>query len=262
MKPFFISVPHSGEVVPREARWLDGLPEPILMCDVDRYVDRLYQDITKDLNIPFVVTEWHRYVIDLNRLEDDVDSDSVEGHKNPSGKFTTGLHWVKTTKGDTLMKKPISLEEHNILVKNYFYPFHEAVKARYAQIKEGGHKKVYHLDAHSMPSVGTAAHRDPGAKRPDIVVSDSDGKSTEAKFKDLVISAYEQAGFKVGYNWPYKGGRVTETYGKPSLGQHALQVELNRALYMDEDSKQMVPGLFLETKKKIEKAIHFIYHQL
>src|ERR1700722_8962137 len=108
MKPFFISIPHSGERVPQEATWLQGLPEPIVMCDVDRFVDRLYRPTVDALSLACVTTQWHRYVIDLNRLPDDVDADSVEGSKNPSGKFTMGLHWVKTTRGTRLMPTPIS----------------------------------------------------------------------------------------------------------------------------------------------------------
>ena len=99
MKAFFISIPHSGERVPPEAVWLQGLPEGVLMCDVDRYVDRLYQPVVDGLKLGLVKTQWHRYVVDLNRLAEDVDADSVEGSTNASGKFTTGLHWVKTTRG-------------------------------------------------------------------------------------------------------------------------------------------------------------------
>src|SRR5665213_1324990 len=103
MKPFFISIPHSGERVPAERPWLHGLPEPILMCDVDRFVDKLYQPALDSLKLGYVKTQWHRYVVDLNRLPEDVDQESVIGSKNPAGKFTTGLHWIKTTRGQKIM---------------------------------------------------------------------------------------------------------------------------------------------------------------
>ena len=170
MLPFFISIPHSGEKVPAEASWLSGLEEPILMCDVDRFVDDLYRPGIEKLQIPSVVAEWHRYVVDLNRLPDDVDASSVTGHPNAAGKFTTGLLWVKTTTGIQLMPNPISATLHQSLVQKYFEPFHTQVRAQYESFKKLGHKTVYHLDAHSMPSRGTAAHRDPGADRPQIVV--------------------------------------------------------------------------------------------
>src|SRR4051812_27385351 len=126
-KPFFVSIPHSGEKIPRETPWLEGLPETLLMYDVDRFVDRLYEPTLKNLNIPFVKTEWHRYAIDLNRLAEDVDADSVVDHENPSGKFPRGLHWSITTGGEKLMRRPMSRELHDELVKLYFEPFHKSV---------------------------------------------------------------------------------------------------------------------------------------
>jgi N-formylglutamate amidohydrolase len=262
MKPFFISIPHSGERVPQETPWLHGLPEPVLMCDVDRYVDRLYEAVVTRLNLTCVKTQWHRYVIDLNRLPDDVDADSVIGSSNPPGKFTTGLHWVKTTKGTRLMPAPMSQALHEQLVERYFRPFHANVADTYAFFRERGARKIYHLDAHSMPSVGTEAHRDPGQHRADIVVSDGEGKSCEAAFKNLVIEAYSRTGLNVAYNWPYVGGRVTQTYGQPKEGQHALQVEINRALYMDETTKQLIPDRAHVLMRKLEQAVDHVFERL
>lgn len=261
-KPFFISIPHSGETVPREVTWLKDLPEKVLMCDVDRFVDRLYDPVLRETGIPFAVTPWHRYVVDLNRLPEDVDASSVQGHANAAGKFWNGLHWVRTTREQTLMLRPISMSLHEELVRKYFSPFHDQVRAIYQDFKTRGAQTVYHLDAHSMPSKGTTSHRDPGQMRADIVVSDWEGKSCGRAFKDLVITAYEKAGLKVAYNWPYLGGRVTQTYGKPSEGQETIQVEINRALYMDEDSKQWIPERAESLSRKLTIAVRQIYADL
>jgi N-formylglutamate deformylase len=241
MKPILVTIPHSGEQVPNEVKWLHGLPEAVVMCDVDRFVDRLYLPVLDQLNLARVICPWHRYVVDLNRFSSDVDQDSVHGSENISGQYTTGLHWVKTTTGIQLMKQPISQELHQHLVKNYFEPFHLEVQNIYKKWQTQGHKTIYHVDLHSMPSVGTSAHRDPGQTRAEIVVSDFNGKSCSSRMKDLVIGAFESAQFKVAYNWPYIGGRLTQQYGKPQIGQEAIQVELRRDLYMDEDSKQLKP---------------------
>jgi len=262
LKPFFLSIPHSGERVPSEAKWLQGLPEPILMCDVDRFVDRLYAPVVDALKLTCVKTQWHRYVIDLNRLPDDVDQDSVIGSKNPSGKFTTGLHWVKTTRGTKIMPEPITQALHDQLVQRYFEPFHSDVRDTYDFFRERGAKKIYHIDAHSMPSLGTSAHKDPGETRADIVISDQEGKSCEASFKDLVVEAYQKAGFKTRLNWPYVGGRVTQTYGKPDQGQHTIQVEISRVQYMDEETKQYKPELATELSAKLSLAIQYIHERL
>lgn len=262
MKAFFISIPHSGERVPSEATWLKDLPENILMCDVDRYVDRLYQPVVEGLKLGCVKTQWHRYVIDLNRLPDDVDAESVQGDKNPAGKFTSGLHWVKTTQDHRIMHKPISRQLHDQLVTRYFNPFHDDIKDMYGFFRERGAEKIYHLDAHSMPSLGTKAHRDPGETRAEIVVSDCEGKSCDASFKDLVMEAYRDAGLQVAYNWPYMGGRVTQTYGVPEKGQQAIQVEIRRSLYMDEENKKWVPEKASALIQKLDKAVRQIHERL
>ena len=261
-KPFFISIPHSGETVPPEVTWLANLPEPVLMCDVDRFVDRLYHPVLTATQIPFVVTPWHRYVVDLNRLPEDVDASSVQGDGNAAGKFWNGLHWVRTTRGNPLMPGPISRQLHSELVRKYFEPFHADVRSIYQKFRAAGAPRIFHLDAHSMPSKGTASHRDPGQTRADIVVSDWEGKSCGAAFKDLVIEAYERAGLKVAYNWPYLGGRVTQTYGKPAEGQETIQVEINRALYMDEETKQWIPERAEALSGKLDRAVRHIYSNL
>ncbi len=252
-KNFMITIPHSGEEVPEETPWLKTLPEEVLMCDVDRFVDQLYEPALLDLKIPFVKTNWHRYAGDLNRLADDVDAGSVLGHVVPAGPHLRGFHWVITTTEIKLMPQPMSVEVHQKLVQKIYDPFHAQVQGLAARLK--GHSQiVYHLDAHSMPSVGTKQHRDPGQRRADVVVSDSLGKSCSTVFKDLVVEAYKNAGFHVGYNWPYLGGRLTEQYGKPTDNHHTIQVELNRDLYMDEKTKKLKDS-HVAVQAQIQKAL-------
>ena len=260
--PLLVTIPHAGEKVPPQTPWLNQLPEEILMCDVDRYVDFLYEPALQKLHIPFVKTEWHRYAADMNRVPEDVDCTSVEGNANPPGSFNRGFHWVITTYRQQLMPKPMSLATHNELVKLVYEPFHADIRNVYKGLHEKGHKKTFHLDAHSMPSLGTSEHRDPGETRADIVVSDCNGTSCDPRFKDLVIAAYATAGFKVGYNWPYYGGRVTEQYGKPARDQHAIQVEMSRVLYMDEQSKKLKPEDARNIQTKIQAALDYIRQNL
>jgi N-formylglutamate deformylase len=109
-----------------------------------------------------------------------------------------------------------------------------------------------------MPGQGTGQHRDPGERRADIVVSDCLGKSADRTSVDLVILSFVRAGFKVGYNWPYMGGRLSEVYGKPDQGHHTVQIEINRSLYMSEVTKQWRPELAPLLEKKLESAISAI----
>lgn len=259
--PFFVSIPHSGEKIPDQTPWLKKLPEEILMSDVDRYVDILYTPALQALEIPFQKTDWHRYAVDLNRFPTDVDQDSVVGAEKKSGQHPDGYHWVMTKNEIKLMPGPLTREAHDELTQLIFEPFHEGIRNYYTFFKNKGHKNVYHIDAHSMPSLGTRMHKDPGEYRADIVVSDCLGKSCASEFRDLVIVAYATAGFKVGYNWPYVGGRVTEHYGQPQAGQQAIQVELNRNLYMDEKTKKLKPEHIL-VQKKLRVAMDRIKSEL
>lgn len=259
--PFFVTMPHSGEKVPDLTPWLKELPETILMADVDRYIDLLYEPALQALLIPSEKTQWHRYAVDLNRIPSDIDSDSVQGCVKESGTHSDGYHWVKTKQGQLLMPSPMSLDCHAKLTQLIYEPFHQGIRKHYDFFRSQGHKNIFHLDAHSMPSMGTKNHRDPGEMRAEIVISDCLGISCDKAFRDLVIVAYVNAGFKVGYNWPYLGGRVTENYGNPASHQHVIQVELNRNLYMDEVTKKIKPEAEV-IKKKIQIALTYIKTKL
>lgn len=258
--PFVTSVPHSGEQVPSEVTWLQGLSEPHLMRDVDRYVDQLYNEILQELEVTCVTTPWHRYVVDLNRSPDEYDEQSVASAQHQKGTHPKGLHWSVTTQGEPLILEPMTLPLHEDLVKKYFEPFHQELTA-VLQSQREKFGCVYHCDLHSMPSLGTPLHPDPGEQRADIVVSDQHGASCETRWMELVRRCYEEQGFHVAYNWPYVGGGVTKRYGRPSEGTHTVQVELNRKLYMDEATKKKSPD-FASTRERLHKAIRGIHSEL
>ena len=231
------------------------------MRDVDRYVDVLYEDSLKALAIPFIKTDWHRYAVDLNRLPTDIDKSSVQGAKNDIG-FERGFHWSVTTYKEKLIHQPMSNDTHAKLKDLIYEPFHASVRAMYSDLREKTKRhSIYHLDLHSMPSLGTTMHLDPGESRADIVISDSSQKSCSMAFRDLVIAAYVTSGFKVGYNWPYKGGRLTEEYGKPQEGQQVLQVEINRSLYMNEKTKKLNPD-YQKVSQKLKNALSYVVANL
>lgn len=255
--PFFASIPHSGEQVPSEVTWLQGLPEPVLMRDVDRYVDHLYQPSLDELELPAIITPWHRYVVDLNRTPDQYDQSSVIGAAEPPGKHPRGLHWSVTTLKEPLITEAMSPDLHEKLVQDYYQPFHDSVR----ELRQTIHQVFevcYHLDLHSMPSKGTDLHSDPGEERAEVVVSDFHGASSEPFYKDLVMGAYQKAGFQVAYNWPYVGGGITRMYGEPEKGFHTIQVELNRVLYMDEDTKKLNQQKARGVQSQLKTALELI----
>jgi N-formylglutamate deformylase len=238
MNHLLISIPHAGEKVPKQCTWLEGLPEKVLMCDVDRFVDALYLPIMDEMRVSFVKTEWHRYAVDLNRVPGDVDQLTMAEAHEVAGKHSRGFHWFKTTLGFQLMPGPMPKKTHDELVKLVYTPFHDELAKLSKKMLAKNEDQILHLDLHSMPSKGTSEHRDPGELRADVVISDQLGKSASKEFRNLILMSFLEEGFKVAYNWPYIGGRITELYGQPEARHHTIQIELNRALYMDENSKQ------------------------
>lgn len=257
--PFFVSIPHAGEYVPPEAEWLKNIPENILMCDVDRYINLLYAPIIEKLNIPAITARIHRYVVDVNRSSQDIDERTVVDAGKISSVIPGGFHWLETTREHVLMYAPISQELHASLTEAYYNPFHLLIKSAFERFERLGYAHVYHLDLHSMPSKGEKVHRDAGAARSDVVVSDFHGTSCDPTFKDAVIDAYRIEGFSVGYNWPYEGGHITKRHGVVEMGHHTAQVELNRALYMDEETRQMDAEKFFDTQKRVYAAVKYVY---
>lgn len=260
MKPLLVSIPHNGEEVVEEAHWLKDLDEVTLMYDVDRFIYQMYESVLHECEIPKVVTPYHRYVVDCNRWPTDVDCDSVEGSENPSGSHSTGLHWRKTTAGYILIKAPLNRQLHENLLKKYYNWFFCEIDSIYRKWDQ--QKSIYHLDLHSMPSRGTNAHRDPGEDRADIVIGNKLGKTATEEWTNQVSEAYHNQGFKVRLNHPYIGGTIVEKYGDPKKGRQVLMIELNRRLYMDEKSKQIIPGKAEEIKKRLDKVIFEIYNNL
>ena len=258
----FTSIPHSGEEIPPEAPWLNSLPTETLLRDVDRFVDELYIPALKEFGVPYVSSKTHRYALDLNRHESDVDCESVLGNKNPQGTHPRGLHWRVTTFDELLLPRAMSQLTHETLIQKYSRPFHEKIETIYSDFTTAGHSMIFHLDLHSMPSKGTGMHKDPGETRAEVVISDFNEKSAHLSYRKLLVSAFENVGLKVAINWPYIGGGITQRYGAPALGRHCLQIELNRSLYMNEVTKAKKPVEFTELQKKLREVMREVKKEL
>ena len=127
MRNFFLTIPHSGRAVPSSAKWLKSLPPSILNCDVDAFVDELYAPAIEQLRLTALIFPWHRYAVDANRLPKDRTGQTVKGAPNRPLSTSTEIHWRETTRGDSLIKAPISKEEHEALIKKYYQPFHKEI---------------------------------------------------------------------------------------------------------------------------------------
>jgi N-formylglutamate amidohydrolase len=233
-RPLVVEVPHAGTAIPDEVRPELVLDDDGVRRDADLHVDRLYREATRH-GATLLYTEVSRFVVDLNRAAGDVDARSVPAHPAPLADAPRGLIWRVTTDGQETLRAPLTLASYRARVERYFHPYHAALDAEVERLR-ARFGRVVVLSGHSMPSVGKATHADPGKRRADVVPGDLEGRSCDPRVTALAASHFGAAGLSVAPNDPYKGGNTTRRLGRPGDGIHALQVELNRDLYMDEAS--------------------------
>ncbi len=230
--PLLVSVPHAGTAVPETDAPLLALEGRALLRDADLFCDRLTRDVPR-LGVTTVVQQVSRYVLDVNRAPDDVDRDVCADIERPAKATARGLVWRETTDGARVLKRTLTRAELAERIARIHTPYHATLNALLEQRRERCGFALL-LDVHSMPSLGKAGHADPGARRADIVPGDVRGTSCAPRVMQLVSEHFAQRGYSVRRNDPYMGGYITRHHGRPARGVHAIQLELNRDLYMDE----------------------------
>lgn len=231
-RPLVVEVPHAGVAVPEEARAELALDGAAIRRDADLWVDELYRR-APELGAILIYTEVSRFVVDLNRAADDVDALSVAGHPAPRPDAPRGLIWRVATDGTPALRAPLSFAAYQERLARYHAPYHRALDEAVASLR-ARFGRVIVLSGHSMPSVGKATHADPGRRRADVVPGDRRGESCAPEVAAAAVDLFRGAGLQVAPNEPYQGGETTRRLGRPFENVHALQVELNRDLYMDE----------------------------
>jgi N-formylglutamate deformylase len=230
--------PHSGRRYP--ADFETCLERVVLRRAEDAYVDELLAGTTKHGAV-ILDAICPRCIIDVNRAETDIDESLLRerwpGKLVPTDKSKRGLGLLRrfVTPGVEIHSRLLEISEVRDRIENSYRPYHEALDELVDEIMcERGF--VWHINWHSMKSVGNAMTPDgAGAKRPDFVVSNRDGQSASAELTEWIVGALRSFGYTVSLNHPYKGGTIVERLGAPSKGIHSLQIEINRALYLDEE---------------------------
>lgn len=231
--PVIVEIPHAGLWVDGPALATLAAPGRSIGRDADLWVDELYADAPAR-GATVIASHVSRYVVDLNRSERDVDSESVEGAPT-NARATRGIVWRLTSEGARVLDGPLPRRELERRLDTYYRPYHAAVASLIERKRARfGHAIV--VAAHSMPSIGRAAHGDANMLRADVVPGTRGRTSAAARFIDVVDAHARAGGFTVAHDDPYQGGFTTIHYGRPHEGSHVVQVELARRLYMDEVS--------------------------
>jgi len=241
--PLVVSVPHAGKNIPDELlEHFTKKNKLFLTSDTDLYVNELYKQ-TPNIGGTLIVTNIARSVIDPNRDANARDASFVQGGPETASPLFLGLVPQKTMKGEQLLKAPLTQEQLNHRIKKYYQPFHAALRNQIdITVKRYGY--CIHIDAHSMPSVGNVGHVDSGSERPDMDLGDCYGKSCDEKLIATIENCFQNAGLSTSRNEPYKGGFITQNYGRPDQNIHTIQIEINRALYVNEETHEKLPEKF------------------
>jgi N-formylglutamate amidohydrolase len=250
--PMVFSSPHSGRDYP--ADFVDASPLALaqLRRSEDAFVDEIFAG-APDFGAPLLRALFPRAYVDANREPFELDPEMFEGElpdyvRTRSVRITAGLGTVPRVVADgaVIHPGPLAFEDARARIERHHLPYHRTLEHLLRATRErfGG---VLLVDCHSMPSSGApGSHGSKSGrsiKNVDIVLGDCHGAACAAAISDVAEDTLHRLGYRVRRNRPYAGGYITRHYGRPAEGAHALQIEINRALYMDEATIQRTPGL-------------------
>jgi N-formylglutamate amidohydrolase len=242
--PLIFNSPHSGRVYPSAFLAASRLDSRALRRSEDAYVEELFGFVTA-LGAPFLYAHFPRAYLDVNREPYELDPalfhEGLPHFANTqSVRVVGGLGTIAriVSESDEIYRERLSVGAALERINRLYTPYHDTLAALLLEAKREFGLAVL-VDCHSMPSSPIA---DQSAVRPDFVLGDRFGTSCSGQLTRLAASQLKALGYVVALNKPYAGGYITEHYGRPHKAQHAIQIEVNRALYMDETSFEKSAG--------------------
>jgi N-formylglutamate amidohydrolase len=242
---WLITSPHSGHYYPRDFILKSKLDSQQLRLSEDMHIDALLADAPQ-AGASLLLATYPRAYVDLNREPYELDasmfSDQLPDFVNKdSTRVLGGLGTIakNVTERLEIYDRPLVFSEAEQRIEKIYFPFHTCLK----QQIETAHDfwgKAYLLDVHSMPSNAVRKYKGGKSGSVDFVLGNRHGRSCDADIYDVVYDFLTDAGYYVEKNKPYAGGYITEHYGNPSEGFHTLQLEVNRKLYMNETSYDLL----------------------
>ena len=241
--------PHSGTRYPQDFDYACELAT--LRRAEDTHVEQLF-DFASELGIAWVEALFPRSYLDANRSEGEVDVDMLDGpwpgplETDPvvlsKVRLGKGLVWRLTDDGVPLYARKLTPAEVAARIERCWRPYHTAV----AQAIDEAHRRhgfCIHINCHSMPAVAAShATEHPGLAHADFVLGDRDGTTASPRLTARLADFLRTLGYSVAINHPYKGVELVRRYGDPAAGRHSIQLEINRKLYMDEQTLALEPG--------------------
>ena len=243
--PLVLASPHSGADYPDEFLASSRLDPLTLRRSEDSFVDEIFAS-APELGAPLVAARFPRAYLDVNRepweLDPTMFADALPNYVNiRSPRVRMGLGTIArvVASGEEIYARKLRFAEARTRIETLYHPYHQALR-RLVLDTEAAFGGCLLIDCHSMPS---AASEVGGQGPADIVLGDCHGTACATEIIEAARSFLKWRNFAVGLNMPYAGGFTTAHYGNPRRGRHALQIEINRALYMDERRVRRKPEL-------------------
>ena len=247
--------PHSGRDYPRSFLRQAILDDHQIRSSEDAFVDQLFDCVPRH-GAPLLTANAPRAYLDLNRGPDELDAALIEGvRRNPHNpRIASGLGVVPrvVANGRAIYRGKISLEEAHQRIAFYWRPYHDQLQTLLDESRNSFGEAIL-IDCHSMPNEAVEHVGPPGSPRPDIVLGDRFGATAGGEIVERIEAAFAAAGLRVARNMPFAGAFITQHYGRPSRRQHAVQIEMNRALYMDEH--RLEPNASFEAFKSLLEGV-------
>ena len=253
--PLVFNSPHSGRIYPSAFLAASRLDSLALRRSEDAYVEELFAFVA-DLGAPLLYAHFPRAYLDVNREPYELDPvlfrDGLPHYANTqSVRVVGGLGTIAriVSESDEIYREPLTVGAALERINRLYTPYHETLRRLLLNAQKEFGLAVL-IDCHSMPSSPAMD----GGDRPDFVLGDRFGTSCSGELTRLAANHLKGLEYKVALNKPYAGGYITEHYGRPHKGRHALQIEINRALYMDETSFEKSSG-FMRLKGDLETMV-------
>ena len=247
--PFVFDSPHSGTIYPPDFGY--ACSTKLLHKAEDTRVDDLFAAAPLH-GAPLLCALFPRTYIDVNRTETDIDpsilAEAWPGLLARDGRSSAGHGLIRRLlrPGFPIYDRKLGVAEIQNRLEKYYVPYHTALRTLLDETY-AAHGQVWHINCHSMPS--TSAYASPGAvfrplegNRVDMVLGTRDGTTCDPVFAQEVKSYLTNLGYRVSLNNPYKGVELLRRYAQPTRNRHSLQIELSKALYLDEEANEIHKG--------------------
>jgi len=248
--PFVFASPHSGRLYPASFVAASRLGPIGLRRSEDAFVDELFMGVV-ECGAPLIAARFPRAYLDVNRAPGELDASMFDAPlslaNDPAGpRVQAGLGVIPriVRDGAEIYRGRLAASEAGERLARLYRPYHAALAHLIEETRAQFGLAVL-VDCHSMPSAAAV---------PDVVLGDRYGISAAAHLMRAAERMFERHGFSIARNSPYAGGYTTHLYGRPARGVHALQVEINRGLYLDEERVSRGPK-FAEVQMRIARVL-------